>query len=127
MTLTKAQHTILEDAKRRIDYAREHDFLHWASLNLRGYDLDKDWDSVPNPYLSNAFVLAHAQDVVLEDETGTKYFEPHYWSNRYEEEKKGVTIVHANSKTLEALARLNMIEIIHDGRSGIDTIRLLNY
>ena len=128
MKLTKAQQIILDDAKKYVDYAREHDFLHWASLKLCGYDLDTDWDAVPNPYLSNEMVLRKAQDAVARDEAGSsEYFEPFHWKKAYERERQGECIVHANSKTLEALERLGMIEIIRDGRSGLDTIKLLNY
>lgn len=127
MKLTKAQQTIIDEARHNIDYARTHDFIHWVSVHCCGYDLDKDWDAVENPFLSNAYVLKQAQDMVSNDETGYKCFEPHYWAQRYEAQKDGESIVHANSKTLEALERMGLIEIIHDGRRGWDTIKLLNY
>ena len=127
MKLTKAQQMIIDDAKRDVDYAREHDFLHWVSKNLCGYDLDRDWDAVPNPYLSNEFVLRNAQETIAEDETGNEYFEPFHWKKKYERQKEGECLTRANSRTLEALERIGLIEIIHDGRSNIDTIKLLNY
>ena len=127
MKLTKAQQKIIDEARQKIDYARTHDFIHWVSLRCCGYDLDEDWDAVPNPFLSNAYVLKQAQDMVANDETGYRCFEPHHWAKRYEAQKNGESIVHTNSKTLEALERMGLIEIIHDGRSGWDTIKLLNY
>lgn len=127
MKLTKAQQKIVNKAKEDIDYARSNDFIHWVSLKLCGYDMEKDWDAVPNPYLSNEYVLKQAQDLIAKDETGYNCFEPHHWAKRYERAKHGECIAHANSKTLEALARMGVIEIIHDGRRGWDTIRLLDY
>lgn len=127
MKLTKAQQEIIDIAREDVDYAREHDFLHWVSKCLCGYDLERDWDAVPNPFLSNEFVMKKALDTIAEDETGNEYFEPLHWKKSYEREKEGEAIVHANSKTLEALERMGMIEIIHDGRRGWDRIKLLNY
>ena len=127
MKLTKAQQEIIDKAREDVDYAREHDFLHWVSKNLCGYDLDTDWDAVPNPFLSNEYVMKQALDTIAEDETGSGHFEAFHWKKRYERNKEGEVIAHANSKTLEALERMGMIEIIHDGRRGWDTIKLLNY
>ena len=50
----------------------------------------------------------------------------------YENDKKAIVSTHCNSKTLEKLQALGLIEIIHDSKNdktsyGIDKIKVLNY
>ncbi len=131
MKLTKAQEDVMKFAKREIDYARAHDFLHWIS-NAHGYDLDQDWDAHPNPYLSNESVMQQALEAVEKDKQPVMYgdieiFPVGHWFRKYEAEKDGITLTHASSNTLRALERMGLIEIINDAGRGIDTIKVLNY
>lgn len=121
MKLSKAQAEVMEQAKKDIDYARSHDFLHWIS-KAHGYDLDVDWDSHPNKHLTNARVLADAEEYVRKD-TG-------WWRNRYEAERAGEVLTHCNSKTLAKLEQMGLVEIVFDSKGtsyGIDHVRVLNY
>ena len=131
MKLTKAQQDVMDWAKKEIDYARTHDFLHWISYTS-GYDLDLDWDAHPNPYLSNEGVMNEALRMVEKDKhptivDGYEIFPAGYWMSRYEARKEGIAITHASSNTLRALERMGLIEIINDAGRGIDTIKVLNY
>ena len=131
MKLTKSQQYVMDDAKREIDYARSHDFLHWIS-NAHGYDLDVDWDAHSNPYLSNDRIMKEALMMVEKDKhptivDGYEVFPAGHWMSKYEAEKEGITLTHASSNTLRALERMGLIEIIHDAGRGIDTIKVLNY
>ena len=131
MKLTKTQQDLMDWAKRQIDYARTHDFIHWLS-NAHGYDLDLDWDAHPNPYLSNEQVWKDAQMMVEKDKKpviieGHEIFPAGWWMSKYEAEKEGIITTQASSNTLRALQRMGLIEIIHDAGIWIDTIRVLNY
>ena len=119
--LSKTQAGIIQHLKDQIDYARTHDFVHWLS-KAHGYDLDIDWDSHPNPYLTNEGVLNNAMRQAEEDHDG-------WWHKQYERRKDGIALTHCNSRTLYALEKLGMIEIIYDSKHGgmIDDVRLLNY
>ena len=122
MKLSRAQIEVMREAKKDIDYARTHDFLHWISKR-RGYDLELDWDSHPNPYLTNERIMRDAEDMVNSDTDG-------WWRNRYEEEKSGIVLTHCNSRTLAKLENMGLIEIIRDSKGtnyGIDIVRILNY
>ena len=130
--LTKAQQEVLDLAKREIDYARTHDFLHWIAKD-HGYALETDWDAYPNPYLSNENALREAQEMVEADSRPT-YTEEGYeirpagWSRQqYEKRKTGIVFTITSSHTLRALETRGLIRIIKDAKRGVDEIQVLNY
>ena len=45
----------------------------------------------------------------------------------YYNEKNGIVLTRANSRTLKALEKMQLIEIIEDGKSYTDMIKILNY
>lgn len=121
MKLSKAQATVMEQAKKEIDYARTHDFLHWYARSTNR-DLETDWDAYPNPYLSNESVLKETIEYASKADEG--------WHKRYEEQKEGVVLTMCNSRTLAKLEEMGLIEILHDSKGtsyGIDTVKVLNY
>ena len=123
MKLSKSQQSVVDHLQEQIDYARTHDFIYWIS-KAHGYDLDKDWDAHPNPYLTNKGLLENAMRYAEEDFQG-------WWRKQYEKEKNGIGLCHCNSRTLYALEKMGIIKIIYDskdgGGAGIDEVELLNY
>lgn len=121
MKLSKAQQEVMERAKAEIDYARTHDFLHCIA-KWHGYDLEKDWDAFPNPYLTNESVLKDMQK--LADDADE------YWHNHYKKMQEGHVTTQANSRTLKKLEQMGLIEIVYDSNGtayGIDRVKVLNY
>lgn len=119
--LSNAQAKVIEQAKKDIDYARTHDFIHWISKS-HGYDLDENWDEYPNPYLTNESVLEKANELV---KTSSEW-----WKKTYENTKNGFVRTSCNSRTLAKLAEYGLIEIISDSKGhvyGIDEVKVLNY
>ena len=132
MKLTKAQQEVLDHAKKDIDYARTHDFLHWIAKHFTQLDLEEDWDSFPNPYLSNEEAMKRAIEAVENDKNPVirddiEIFPANHRRKWYEEEKSGMATTIASSNTLRALQRMGLIEIIVDAGRGVDRIRVLNY
>ena len=132
MKLSKAQQSVLDFAKKEIEYARTHDFLHWIAKHFTQLDLEEDWDSFPNPYLSNEEAMKRAIEAVENDKNPVMYgdieiFPANHRRIQYEEEKNGVALTIASSNTLRALERMGLIEIIKDAGRGVDRIRVLNY
>lgn len=127
MKLTKAQQEVIENARQDVDYARENDFPHWFAKFVCGRELEKDWDSFPNPYITNKTVLDEVNERIMEDEAGSEYFAPGYWKARYERAKQGEAICMASSHTIRALERMGLIKIVNDAGRGVDTFNLLNY
>lgn len=122
MKLSKTQEKVLEKVKQDIDYAREHDFLHWVS-KAQGFDLDIDWDKHPNKHLTNELILNQAHELVENDTDG-------YWKSTYEKRKSGIALVRCNTRTLKKLEEFGLIEIIHDSTGepvGVDVVKVLNY
>ena len=105
MKLSMAQIKVLESAKRSIDKAR-------------AYENFEEYQGATDPYCRGRggaeYVRAHME-----------YYEPyrHYW----EEAKEGVTLIFANSRTIKALEKAGLIEIIQDGGIYPDRIKVLNY
>ena len=122
MKLSKAQQVVMDMAIEKITYARTHDFRHWIA-KAHSYPLEKDWDSLPNPYLTNEIVSEYVDRFIREDDEIHNGF----FRRSYEDEKSGITLVTSNSRTIKALEQLGLIEIISDGRSGIDEIKVLNF
>lgn len=111
----------MDKAKKDIDYARTHDFLHWIA-KAHADDLEKDWDSHPNPYITNESVRKRVEEYALKADE--------WWHKRYEEERNGHVLATCNSRTLAKLEQMGLIEIIYDSKGtsyGIDHIKVLNY
>ena len=122
--LSKAQQAIIDEAKKDIDYAREHDFIHWIAKGS-GYALEEDWDNHPNPHLTNESVRKMAESTVEWDKARGGWY-----AKRYEEEKSGIVLTYCNSRTLKKLEEYGLIEIVYDSTGqlhGIDHVKLLNY
>lgn len=104
MKLSKAQQEVLDKARKDIDIARQYDYPEW-------YRITQTWcrESAVEKNIANG---------ELKD----------FW----EAERCGEVLTHCNSKTLEKLQELGLIEIRHDSKEdrcsyGIDTIKVLNY
>lgn len=113
MKLSKAQKAVLDNAKSRIDFAREAKYFDWVKKGFL-------------PYKKNA-TDADVLDLIEHDK---KIFGYDYIAKKYEEEKSGITLAQCNSKTLYKLQEFGLIEIIEDSKGqtcGIDTIKVLNY
>ena len=112
MKLSKAQQAVLNDAKDKIDFARNTSYYEWIR---KGF--------FPHKEVTDERVLE-------EIEESNKIFGYDYLAKTFEEEKSGITIVHCNSKTLYKLQEYGLIEIIKDSKGqsyGIDVIKVLNY
>ena len=121
--ISKTQAESIQHLKDQIDYARTHDVVHWIS-KVRGYDLDLDWDTHPNEYLTNEGLLKAAMKMVADDDSRDGR-----WRKEYEKRKNGIALTHCNSRTLYALEKLGMVDSIYDSKHGgtIDSVKLLNY
>ena len=130
--LTKAQQEVMDLAKREIDYARTHDFLHWIA-QAHGHALETDWDAHPNPYLSNELALKQAQEMVEADsrgvytDDGIELIPPNWSRMAYENRKKGIVLTITSSNTLKALERRGLIRIVRDAKRGVDEVEIMNY
>lgn len=108
MKLSKAQQMIIDEAKKDIDKARacatfeEYFMIEYAPTFNGDYN-------TPEKY--------KAQDI-----NGYNAYKG-YW----EAHKRGEVLTRANSRTIKALEKLGVIEIVVDGRSNLDTIKILNY
>lgn len=112
MRLSKAQQTVMDDAKNKIDFARSVSYYEWIKKRFLPYKDVTD------------------EQILEMIEHDKKIFSYDYIAKRFEEEKNGITIVHCNSKTLCKLQEYGLIEIIEDSKGqtyGIDTIKVLNY
>ena len=123
MKLTEAQNYIMGKAHKEIDFARTHTLIEWATYKALGCEnIEEDrvaqkWKEYG--YNSSEDALNSLRKKVESyAETYRKY---------YENSKNGVVVIISNSRTLKALERLNLIEIINDGESYPDTIKILNY
>lgn len=109
MKLTSAQQKVMDEAKEQIDLARTMTFDEWFLKTQCNNDIDVyDGYCKNNPEMKQAMF---------------KY---------YENERNAIVLTHCNSKTLEKLQTLGLIEIIHDSKNdktsyGIDHVKILNY
>ena len=103
MKLTPAQEKVLTQAKSDIDLARILEYPEWMRETCKNF----------------------RPEVVEEDIAENRM--KNYW----EEHRNAIVLAHCNSKTLEKLEKLGLIEIIYDSKNekgyGIDHIRILNY
>ena len=97
MKLSKAQQRVIDYAKADIDFARTHTIREWA---IKGEGLISE------------------ENIAYKIENYGKY---------YERQKNAICLTTANTKTLEALRDMGLIEIIRVGGSFPDTIKILNY
>ena len=118
MTLSKAQQTVIENAKEEIDFARTHNFYDWyrhyGSLFERKLN-DEEIDSLLDE----------------RERTGWKTSKE-IERKKYEMNRNGISyLCHATGATLKKLKTLGLIEIIKDSTGetffGFDTIKILNY
>lgn len=110
MKLSKAQQAVMENAKNRIDFARTHSFDEWHLKHFR---------NTIDEYKQRNGENSEAHKSHID-----------YVTKRYEEERRGITLAHCNSKTLYKLREYGMIEIVEDSKGetyGIDVIKVLNY
>lgn len=123
MKLTETQNYILEKAYKEIDFARTHTIIEWATSEKLGCENIEDTRTVRKwkeyGYNSSEEALNSLRKTVeAYAEACSKY---------YENAKNGIVITTANSGTLKALEKLQLIEIITNGKSYPDTIKVLNY
>ena len=108
MKLTKAQQMIIDRAHNAIDRARETEtyeeyFIKYEAIHMNGaYNTPEKMKSKDLESWNN-------------------------YKSWWEKERNGIVLTHANSRTLEALERLGLIEIIVDGGTYTDEIKVLNY
>lgn len=105
MKLSRAQREVLEYAKSTIDEAR-------------AFETYEEYRGAIDPYAK-----AHGGALYVKD--NIEYYEPYrkYW----EQAKEGMPLVLANSRTIKALEKAGLIEIIQDGGIYPDRIKVLNY
>ena len=123
MKLTKAQNYIMEKAHKEIDFARTHTLIEWAT-NERYNCIDIKDTVIARRF--NEYGYKSLEDAINDVEKELQEYAEKY-GKYYYNEKNGVVLTQANSRTLKALERLNLIEIIEDGGSYIDSIKILNY
>ena len=113
MKISKAQHSILIRAVRAIRIAKKFDFETW--LIKSGKVLDPE-DSNINDKCREFFRQRFEE--AKKDQ---------YYREVYDNCKKQIVYVHANSQTLRSLAKKSLIEIIRDSAGehyGIDKIKV---
>lgn len=118
MKLSKAQQNVLDVAKERIDFARNHSFCDWWRNNTSYWAYKEASDEE----VYNLIQKRTAQGWVAT----LDYEMKHYNMN-----KDGIDyLCHASSETIKKLETLGLIEIMYDSNGeyyGFDTIKILNY
>lgn len=108
MKLSKAQAEVLEEAKRKIDEARQYETYEEYYVKSEPEWRRKD----PEEYKTK-----HPD--VWE-----------YYKKNWENRRNGIVLTQCNSRTIRKLEKLGLIEIIEDSCGqyvGVDTIKVLNY
>lgn len=123
MKLSKAQSYIMEKAHEEIDFARTHTLIEWATKEKYNCIDIKDTVVVRR---FNEYGYKSLEDAINYVEKELQEYTEKY-GKYYYNEKNGVVLTQSNSRTLKSLEKLNLIEIINDGGSYIDTIKILNY
>ena len=123
MKLTEAQNYIIEKAHKEIDFARTHTIIEWATnaryncIDIKDTVVVRMFDRYGYKSLDDA--INHVKKEL--QEYAEKYGKYYY------NEKNGIVLTRANSRTLKALEKMQLIEIIEDGKSYTDMIKILNY
>ena len=112
MKLSKAQNEVMTMAKKQIDEARKYDYPEWLKETNSWYQVDENESEEYKAFKEKAY-----RDAVNEGH------HKEYW----EMARNGIGIVNCNSRTIQTLEKLGLIEIIEDGRSHTDLIKVLNY
>ena len=108
MKLTKAQQEVLTDAKQSIDMARS-------------YETYEEYEYNTNHFWRGRYTFEEAKELIKRnDESG-------FYRGWYEKRRRGITLVTANTKTITKLAEYGLIEVINEGRTYPDTIRVIGY
>lgn len=111
MKLSKAQERVMQDAKQKIDNARACEtFEEYFTKYIAPYN-NGAWKTIESYQTKDPEALSH-------------YIQ--FWNN----EKDGIVLCEADSRTIRKLEEFGLIKIIYDsvGESyGIDTIKVLNY
>ena len=119
MKLSKAQQTIINKAHEEIDFARTHTLEEWAKKR-------RDLPPIDDP-TTKWFIKEHGQDAydryVKEQING--YIKR--CGKYYELAREGIVLCTANTRTLNKLESLGLIEIVNIGGSTPDRIKILNY
>ena len=123
MKLTEAQNYIIEKAHKEIDFVRTHTIIEWATYEK--FNCEKLEDSLIARNWKNYGYTSLEDTLNTLRKTVDDYIEK--YGKYYENSKKGIVLTQANLRTLKALERLNLIEIIEDGGSYIYSIKILNY
>lgn len=116
--LSKAQQEVIDNAKRRIDFARTHSFCDWWRKSESYWKCKEMTDAEVYEEINRRAKAGYAVNLAKEEQ----------W---YEMNRNGIDFTcHASSATIKKLEALGLIEIIHDSNGeyyGFDTIKLLNY
>lgn len=113
--LTKAQTEVVDEAKRKIDEAREAKSFEDYKIKSFEKNTSSLKDENYRKYVLNIYLSQLKRG---EYEWERKY---------YEKYKTGLVLVTANTKTLKKLEELGIIELVSVGNSYPDWIKLLNY
>ena len=117
MKLSKAQAEVMNKAKERIDFSRNHDFYEWYRKNDSWY-ADRTVEEIE-------------AKLTKEDQTSHKIGGHEYEMNHYNMNRDGIDyLCHASSATVRKLEKLGLIEVIYDSAGeayGFDVIKVLNY
>ena len=115
--ISKAQQMVLDDAKKDIDFARAYEtFEEWlrAGYARRG---DKDYYINKLGYTEEKY-----NDMVAE------WIKREEWKREYyEADKVGCPLVTANTRTLRKLEEMGLIEVVEEGGSYPDRIKVIGY
>lgn len=110
MKLSKAQTEVMEMAKAKIDQARALNFYDWYRdrFNSKGESDDQIDEEIAR------FGKAYPSM------TG-------WYHNMYENERNGITLITANTRTLKKMVEMGLIELVEEGGLYPDKIRIINY
>ena len=107
--LSKAQEAILNEAKKNIDEARSYKTYEEYAYNTsyRFYSRFSSFEEAIQEIREDSLY-----DIGIE---------------LYEELKSGIAFIKANTRTIEKLEEMGLIEIVRIGGSRYDRIKILNY
>ena len=121
--MTKLQETLVNKLKQKIDFARSHTLEEWAIYEEYGVT---EYESTIIVKRFNDYGFKTKEDAINHVKDGCNDYERRY-SKSYENCKNGICLCRENSNTLKSLENQGIIEIIEDGKTWIDKVKLLNY